>query len=440
MNSTSRPSTPSATNPASAEPGAASTGALHDWFVVSAPGLEAVVESEVRELTGASDVRAVPGGVEMKGSFEVGLRANVFLRTATRVVLRLGEERARDFAPLRRSLARLPWESYLPAGRPVRIDASASRCRLYHTGGLAEAVAHAIGDRTGHAPTLAPKLPPGSAQHDDRDDDQPDQNGDHAGDHADRDPPGPAAEPVRVLVRGELDRFTVSIDASGALLHRRGWRLEAGPAPMRETLASGLLALAGWQPTVEPLVDPLCGSGTIVIEAASRALGRAAGLGRTFACESWPCADAALVARVRQEAAGLVRNAPGNLPWLAGFDRDATVLDRARRNADRAGLTDVVQWEASALGDQNPRAASGLLITNPPYGRRLSSGSPGQLGAQIGRALRGPFRGWRAAVLVPAASNAPHPTARAVGLPLLASHALRNGGLRVQLLLFAPAG
>jgi putative N6-adenine-specific DNA methylase len=324
------------------------------------------------------------------------------------VLLRLGEARARDFAPLRRALAKLPWAEVLPPGRPLRVDASTTRCRLYHTGALAETVALAIGDATGAPPALAPKATPGEDEE--------------------------LAEPTaRVLLRGEDDGFTVSVDASGELLHRRGWRLEAGPAPLRETLAAGMLVLAGWKPGVEPLVDPTCGAGTIVLEAAALARGRAPGAGRAFACEAWPAADADLVRAVRAE----LTDAPErpSVP-IVGLDRDAEVIERARRNAERARLD--VRFDVTELASATAPAATGLLIANPPYGRRLpTAGGPGRVAGAIGRALAGPFRGWRAALLVPAA-RPPHPIARAVGLPVAHTHPLRNGGLRVELLVFEP--
>jgi putative N6-adenine-specific DNA methylase len=169
------------------------------------------------------------------------MAANLHSRIATRVLLRMGEEKARDFAPLRRSLAKLPWKNYIPRDRAPRIDVSTGHCRLYHTGALAETVELAIADNVG-------KLSKREKQEQAREDD----------------------DCTRILLRGQDDRFTASVNSSGALLHRRDWRLEAGRAPLRETLAAGILALCEYAPAL-PLVDPMCGAGTFAIEAAAMA-------------------------------------------------------------------------------------------------------------------------------------------------------------------------
>ncbi|HJX64790.1 MAG TPA: SAM-dependent methyltransferase, partial [Polyangia bacterium] len=195
-------------------------GELH-WFAVASPGLEQPLCAELARLAVIENPRVVDGGVEFSGTLVAGMAANLHSRIATRIVLRMGEVKARDFAPLRRALAKLPWASYVPRDRALRIDVSASHCRLYHTGALAETVELAIADCVGKLPKR--ENPPEPAEDDDC---------------------------TRVLLRGQDDRFTASIDASGALLHRRGWRLEAGRAPLRETLAAGLLALCEYHPAL----------------------------------------------------------------------------------------------------------------------------------------------------------------------------------------------
>src|SRR5204863_1759229 len=167
-------------------------------------------------------------------------------------------------------------------------------------------------------------------------------------------------------------RFTFSVDASGELLHRRGARTEVGAAPLRETLAAGVLALAGWTPA-EPLCDPMCGAGTIPIEAAALALDRAPGLARAFATSRWPLFAAhpelerALVAEAQTRAAAA---APGAL-IIAGSDRDPKLVESARRNAVRAGVESHIAFTCADLGDARAPAGTGLVVVNPPYGRRL---------------------------------------------------------------------
>ncbi|HVU49474.1 MAG TPA: SAM-dependent methyltransferase [Polyangia bacterium] len=379
------------------------------WFAVVAPGLEEPARREIAALPEASDVRVVDGGVEWRGPPAVGARANLWLRVATRVLARVGAVEAREFGKLRRGLARLPWSSFVPAGASVAVRSSTTSCRLYHTGAIAEQVLLGLGDALGEVVT-APKARA-------RDDDQ---------DEAEA--PTGEAPTTTVYVRGVGDRFTFSVDASGELLHKRGARTEIGAAPLRETLAAGVLALAGWSPA-EALCDPMCGAGTIPIEAALVAAGRAPGLDRAFALSRWPlfAARRELERALLDEARTPVAASPRRV--IAGSDRDAKLIESARRNAARAGVSGDVTFACADLGDVRAPAASGLVVVNPPYGRRL--GDPKRIDRayrDLGRALRARFAGWRAAVLVPARL----PPA-ALGLPVTARFPLVNGGLRVAL-------
>jgi putative N6-adenine-specific DNA methylase len=350
-------------------------------------------------LSAVEQPRAVDGGVEFSGTLAAGMAANLHSRIATRIVLRMGEVKARDFAPLRRGLAKLPWPSYVARDRALRIDVSTSHCRLYHTGALAETVELAIADCVGQLPKR--EKPPQPTEDDDC---------------------------TRILLRGQDDRFTASIDASGALLHRRGWRLEAGRAPLRETLAAGLLALCEYDPAL-PLVDPMCGAGTIAVEAATMARKMAPGLARPFAFERWPVHDASSWQALRDSAVALP-SAPA--PILA-MDRDARAVDTARRNAERAHVQDDVGLATVVFGEGEIPAQAGLLVVNPPYGHRLGDhGQANRLARELGRTAATRYRGWRAGVLCP---NPAFVAAVAAGARQTPSktHALRNGGLRVLL-------
>jgi putative N6-adenine-specific DNA methylase len=359
------------------------------WFAVATPGLEEPVHAEIAALDGAREVLRVDGGVTFNGPPEVGMAANLHSRTATRVLLRLGEVEARQFAELRRRLARLPFEELVPAGRPLRVDAAASRCRLYHTGALAETAALAVADRVG-------ALPEATAEDE-----------------------GAA----RVLLRGRDDRFVVSVDTSGELLHRRGWRVETGRAPLRETLAAGLLWLCGYDGS-RPFLDPMCGAGTIALEACAIALQVAPGLARSFAFERWPRFDAAAWDRLRDRALSAIRSAP-RAPLYA-FDRDPEAVEITRRNADRAGFLAHLEIERAELGQRAAPAPSGLLVVNPPYGRRIGGAGRGR---ELGRLLRAGYTGWRAGVLLPVSDRG------GLGWPPESVHPLTNGGLKVSLLI-----
>ena len=353
-------------------------------FAVAAPGLEGVLGAEVRALPAVADVADVPGGVELTAGLEGLYRANLWLRTATRVVVRLGTVEARDFARLRKRAAALPWEDFVAPGTRVEPAVTVRRCRLYHTGAIAERIAGAVSDRLG------------------------------------RDPGG--ERPLRVTVRGEDDHFELSVDGSGELLHRRGWRTEAGAAPLRETLAAGVLLLAGWHGD-EPLLDPTCGAGTFVVEAAALATGRAPGVGRSFAFELFPGHDAALLERLRAEAVAGV-HAPAAA--IAGSDADPTVIELARRNAERAGVAAAVTLSVAALESLRPAGPAGLVVANPPYGHRLEAGVA--LYRALGRLARA--GGHRLALV---ASD--EKLLRAAGRPR-ALLPLVNGGLRVSLALY----
>ncbi len=370
------------------------------WFAITAPGLETVAEREVRNLPGVSDVQTSPAGVGFSGTLEVGLRANLTLRTATRILARVGTFRAEDFASFRRRVGALDWAPFLRHGQRLEVQVSARRSRLFHTDAVSENVEQGLRDWM--------------RKH---------------GMHVSKGESDEAAPTMRVAARGSSNRWTLSVDASGELLHRRGWRTEAVRAPLRETLAAALLDLCGWKGDTA-LVDPMCGAGTLVIEAAALAVHRSPGLDRRFACDDWPCFEAALADRLRAEARACER-AFSPAP-IVGYDRDAAAVRLARRNADRARLAGNIAFHHGDLAQVRAPATSGLVIVNPPYGRRL--GDPNQaretLGA-LGKLLVARFRGWKVAVLTPDPK-----WARLLGLEPRTSTPLRNGGLRVHLLEF----
>ena len=277
------------------------------------------------------------------------------LRTANRILARLGELGAITFAELRKKAARLPWEEYIRPGQPVALRVTCHKSRLYHSDGVAERVAAAIGDRLGRQVERV---------------------------KADEEAQNP---PQLVVVRFVNDLCTLSIDSSGALLHRRGYRLETAKAPLRETLAAGLLMAANWGGST-PLLDPFCGSGTIPIEAALFACRMAPGKNRRFAFMDWPNYDAALwQAQLDQAAAGEINNPV----LLQASDRDAGAIRIAQSNAGRAGVLDHIQFACNAISAIQPPLAPGWVVTNPPYGVRVS---PTQdlrnLYAQMGNVLQ----------------------------------------------------
>lgn len=386
-------------------------------FAVAAPGLENLVATEVAALGQSGCERSVPGvdvgpgGVEFDGDLALLYRANLALRYASRVLLRCGEVTAREFAALRRGLATLDLGPFLPRQGELAlvVHASAERCRLYHTGALAECVADALSTRGRTVRLQRPS-------------------------ESDSETPGGAPDPGRVEVwlRGVGDRFTLSLDTSGALLHQRGYRSESGPAPLRETLAAALVRLAGFAGT-GALCDPMCGSGTLVIEAALQAQNRAVGLGRSFAFQTWPSYEpdrfAAVVAQLRQGELAL--DAVRAQSRFLASDRDAAVLALARRNAERAGVAELIEFAPADVGSLRlPPAPTGggLILTNPPYGRRLGDGDLGGLYRKLARLPRS-APGWRLALVTSQPALARLALRHPIAIPL------RNGGLAVALYL-----
>jgi putative N6-adenine-specific DNA methylase len=368
-------------------------------FAVSAPGLEPITARELNSqgLAGATG----PGGVSFSAARSDLYRANLHSRTATRFLVRAGTFYAAAFSELRQKAGRLPWEQFLRPSQPVAIKATCHKSKLYHSDAVEERVAGAIADRLGQAPTVEP----GSEEAE-----------------------TPAAQ--LVLVRLVRDQCTISIDSSGALLHQRGYRLAGAKAPLRETLAAGILLAAGWDP-VSPLLDPFCGSGTIAIEGALLAAGLPPGRNRRFAFMDWPDYDPALWAGLL-EAAEAEAKVARPAPIIQASDRDAGAITAAQENAQRAGVEGAIEFSRRAVSAIEPPPGPGWVVTNPPYGVRLDERDDlRNLYAKFGNTLRLLCPSWRVAFL-----SANIQLARSTGLPLDPSQTLPliNGGLRVQLM------
>ncbi|MBK8048352.1 MAG: hypothetical protein IPK16_15280 [Anaerolineales bacterium] len=390
---------------------------MHKLYAVAAPGLAPITEYELSTLGLASAAPANPqaprkqdagdpGGVAFTGDLEAIYRANLWLRTASRVLVRLGEFRAIGFTELRRAAAKLAWERYLVPGQPVTLRVTCHKSRLYHSDAVAERVVGAIGDRLSTPPAVEKA---------DEEADQP---------------------PQIVLVRLLHDQCTISIDASGALLHRRGYRLATAKAPLRETLAAGILFASGWAEGAlaepAPLLDPFCGSGTIPIEAALLACNAAPGRHRRFAFMEWPGFDVALWQSLLIEADRLERDrraALGGKLVIQGSDRDAGAIEAAEANAGRAHVAEFIEFQHHALSSIIPPPTPGWVVTNPPYGQRLSTDQDlRNLYAQFGNVMRAKCPGWQVAMLCSDVQ-----LVRQTGLALDAGLGLVNGGLSVRL-------
>jgi putative N6-adenine-specific DNA methylase len=359
-----------------------------ETFVQAAPGLEPALAAELREL-GLSGTEE-SGGVTLEADIEGVARLNLHLASASRVLVTLGTFRATALGELERKAATLPWDTFLTPGTPPDFAVTCRKSRLYHTTAVAERLARASGGG-GVAPSGGGVAPSGG--------DAAPRSVASGADSGGSKTPGAGAT-TRFVVRIVRDRVTIRADSSGEHLHRRGYRRATAKAPLRETLAAGVLRLVGWRPE-RPLIDPLCGAGTFVIEAALRACRRAPGENRTFAFEHWPGADPDLVRRLRAEALARVRRPPAP---LAGSDRDAGAVASAIANAERAGVAGAVHFERRALSAAVPPEGTGpgLLIANPPWGRRVGDERRlRDLYARLGRHRRTAFPGWDLAFLCP---------------------------------------
>ena len=378
-------------------------------FAIAAPGLEPVVGAELEALGIGGTVEA--GGVAWRGDMASVARANLWLRSASRVIVRVAEFRARTFWELERHATRLPWARFLAAGVRPEFRVTSRKSRLYHTEAIAERL-HAAAARAGAAVGVAIGEPLGDAGTREDDDGYDDDR-----------PPGQL-----FVVRIVRDLCTISADTSGQLLHRRGYRQAVAKAPLRETIAAAMVLASGWPGVGDaPLLDPMCGSGTIAIEAAMMARRIAPGLGRDFAFERWPGFEPDTWDRIRAEA---VAGQRGRVPAaIRGSDRDAGAIDSARANAERAGVAADIEFDVRAVSAIEPPPGRGWVVTNPPYGIRVGDARlVKDLYAALGNVLRARCAGWRVALLSPDPG-----LERQVALELDERFATVNGGIPVRL-------
>ncbi|MEO8622299.1 MAG: hypothetical protein ABI625_14610 [bacterium] len=374
---------------------------LLSCFAIVAPGLEPFALAEAQAL--GLNATAEEGGIAWTGDAESALMANAALRIASRVLVRLCSFEARTFAELERHARKIEWSRVLRAGDAVRFRVTCKKSKLYHSDAVAQRLADAV---VRAIPGV--RAEGGSITEDEIDDVD--------------------ADVSLIVVRFMRDRCTVSADSSGALLHRRGYRQATAKAPLRETIAAAMLVAAEWDKT-SPLVDPLCGSGTIPIEGALMARRIAPGAQRRFAMERWPTVSPSLGVRVR----GVLedRATPSVQALIVGSDRDAGAIAAATSNAERAGvLGDISMAIHSLTAASFPAASRGWVVTNPPYGVRVGEEDRVRdLWAQLGNVLRERASGWRVALLSPDTA-----LERQLRMPLRAAASLSNGGIPVRIM------
>jgi 23S rRNA (guanine2445-N2)-methyltransferase / 23S rRNA (guanine2069-N7)-methyltransferase len=371
-------------------------------FIATAPrGLTDLLARELSAL-GAEQLAQSGGSVHFEGALALGYRACLWSRVASRVLLVLAELQADSADEFHRQAAQIEWESHVSANGTLACDFSGVHPGITHSHfgalRLKDAVVDRLRERCGSRPQVELTRPA-----------------------------------VRLHAHARGASIMVALDLSGESLHRRGYRREAGEAPLRENLAAGVLLRARWDEAAaaeQEFLDPLCGSGTLVIEAAMIAAHRAPGLDREyFGFLGWRGHDGPLWDTLREEARAQVRTSLPNR--IRGNDVDARVLQHAQHNASRAGVAALVSFEHGTLAAVRPLAAApGMICTNPPYGERLGDVEAARaLHAQLGQVLRQHFQGWDAAIL----SAAPH-AARELRLRSYRVHELWNGPIACRLL------
>ena len=308
------------------------------WIANTAFGLEGQTTKDLKWLGVESAAPQPAGGVLFEGTPAQAFNANLWLRCADRVMLLVGRFEARSFEELFESVKALPWEDYIPADGAFPIRAHCARSTLMSPSDCQSIVKKAIVERLKRTC------------------------------HVDWFEETGAVYAVDVSIHADV--VTVCLDSSGPALNKRGYRTWNGEAPLRETMAAALVMASPWRPA-QPLYDPCCGTGTLLIEAAFIALSRAPGLTRAFDCEKWGFMPQDEMKRLRTEAEEKFNAGKERPIHIAGSDVDGSALDLAKRHIVQAGLGGRITLEKKDLRDVTPHGESGVILCNPPYGERL---------------------------------------------------------------------
>jgi putative N6-adenine-specific DNA methylase len=367
---------------------------MERYFASCPRGLEQVLAAELAAL-GARGIDAVDGGAGFTGDRAQCYAVNLESRVASRVLWQVGQARYGSEQDIFDAARALPWPRLFDVGRTIRVNVSAIRSPVrsleFVTLRVKDAVCDVFREQRGSRPDVDTQAPD-----------------------------------VRIHAFLTRDQATFYLDTSGEALFKRGWRAAGGEAPLRENLAAGILRIAGWTPPT-PLLDPMCGSGTFLVEAAMMALDVAPGLDRPFGFERLDQHDAGLWRTLRDKARARRRPA-AKLP-IYGSDKSGTALGMARENLAVLGLAEAVELKQMDVLDGGPPAAGGILVMNPPYGERV--GASDELAAfypRLGDALKQRYAGWTAYIL-----TADLRLAKLIGLKATKRTPLYNGALECRL-------
>ncbi|MDQ6969468.1 MAG: class I SAM-dependent RNA methyltransferase [Mariprofundus sp.] len=366
-------------------------------YAVVVPGLEGIAADELKELA-AHDVQMGDGGIAFTSTMDGLFRINLRSRSITRVLIRLASFRALSFPELYNKAKKVAWSDYIGADIGLSVRASCSGSKLMHSGRAEQAIADAVCDKIGFA---CPQ----------------------------------AAHTQQILLRIDNNQCTISLDVSGDRLDRRAYRLHSGKAPLRETIAASILRWMDWQggkqkdsQNNEPLLTPMCGSGTFAIEAVWMAEKRAAGLDHDFPFTHWPSLKQKRWQRGLDKAANMQSVCESK---VFASEWDAGILQQAKDNAAKAGVAEHIHFElldVRKLTVPDGITDAGLIVCNPPYGERIKADVAG-LYRQLGKQFKQHFQGWRMAVIVPDKD-----CEKALALPVKKRLKIKHGGRWVTVL------
>ena len=374
-------------------------GPVQSFLAATAPGLEHLCFQELSAMPGSvSHVEIIPGGVAFRGRLIDMYRANLDLRIPTRILMRIARFKASNFRQLEGHLKKVPWELHISAETDINVRATAIHSRLYHTAAVAERVRRLVHDRLGTAAQI------------------------HAVE-------GETRGVQNLLVRALDDNIVISLDSSGEPLYKRGLKAQGGRAPLRENLAAAILLWAGYTGR-EPLIDPMCGSGTFALEAALMSSRTPPGWRREFAFMSWPAFKSKQWQHLKKERASEI--APLAQPAIFASDNDPGVCTSLSSVVQQYDLSQAISVAGRDFFDFDPGQCSrlpGIVTLNPPYGIRLGSNREARnLYTAIAAKLKKDYQQWRVAVLLP-------DRRLATGFPSgLKQRKVTHGGLTLTLL------
>lgn len=374
-------------------------GRTHVFFAATAPGFEPLCQQELlKRLPGVSQANITPGGVMFEGRLEDCFRANLKLHIPNRILMRISTFKSSNFRQLEKKAGDFAWELYVRTDSRLKVHVATRHCRLRHTAAIAERIKRAINERL-------------------------------SGFASDQHLQESAGSPQDIFIRGVDDHFSASIDSSGDLLYKRGLKEHAGKAPLRESLAAGALMLAGYDGD-EPLLDPLCGTGTFSLEGALMAKRIPAGGFRDFAFTRWPAFIEKRWNYIKHQAESEILQP--KQPLIFASDIDEAACQKLQSCIEKYDLTDAVRVRQIDFFDLDPLELTdrvGTICINPPFGRRLGKRQESEAFFHaVGDKLKQAYQGWKLVLLAPGRKMANRIPFQTKSIPI------RHGGLQLKLL------